>query len=196
MADNAAPRALFVAAETRWRTLADDDPDRSSLYLSAEARIFTGQYLPRTSGVRRAQNWVIVLHRYETFWRIHSRTPRENTRDRTSLPAEERRLGEWARYQRRFQGGLCLYQRIRVEVSPAFVWDMQEDAWHRNWNECVRLLERAGRLPYLNSADRDEFALARWLGRQMRHHQKGTLPEQRSSYLLELLQPSHPRQAG
>ncbi len=194
MTETTPSRALHEAAKTRWQKLFDDDPDRSILYLRAEARTFTGQYLPRTGGVQRAQNWVMALHRYEAFWDTHSRTPRENTRNRTQLPADERRLGEWARYQRRFENSLCLYQRIRFDLSPAFVWDPHDSAWHRKWEQCVGLLEQTGRLPYLNSADHTEFDLARWLGRQMHHHQKGTLPEQRRRRLHELLELARPRQ--
>lgn len=187
MVDHTSPAALYEEAAALWKNLSDADSDRSVLYRDAEKRIVTGGLLSDTAGAPRARNWVVTLHRYEDFWRAWSRTPRENTRERDRLPVAERRLGEWARYQRRFEDGLSLYQRIRCDVSPAFVWDLQEHAWHTNWDRCSRLLEDSGRLPYLNSTDRDEFSLARWLGRQLRQNQSGTLPEQRLKSLNELL---------
>lgn len=187
MVGNRSPAALYEEAAALWQSLSDEDPDRSILYCEAERRLVTSGLSSDTAGARRAQNWVVALRRYEDFWRAWSRTPRENTRNRDRLPAAERRLGEWARYQRRFEDGLSLYQRIRCDVSPAFVWDLQENAWHTKWVQCSQLLENSGRLPYLNSADQDEFALARWLGRQLRQNQSGTLPEQRRKSLNELL---------
>jgi len=185
--DRTTPKALHLAAVSVWEGLSDSDPVRSFLYLDAERRIIAGGPLLPPVGGRRAQNWVDALYRYEEFWRTWSRTPRENTRDRTQLPAVERRLGEWARYQRRHRDGLCLYQRVRCEVSPAFVWDLQEHAWLAKRSRCVQFLEDTGRLPHLNSADRDEFLLARWLGRQMHEYQTDTLPDGRRALLRDLL---------
>lgn len=187
MVDNTMAATLHEEATAVWKGLPDDDPDRSIFYLEAERRIVTSALLLDTAGARRAQNWVLALYRYEEFWFTRARTPRENTRDRTQLPAAERRLGEWARYQRRFEEGLSLYQRVRCDVSPAFVWDLQEYTWRTKWAQCAKFLEDGGRLPYLNSTDQEEFSLARWLGRQLHQNQAGTLPEQRRNSLNKLL---------
>src|SRR5690554_2090739 len=82
--------------------------------------------LPPTSSTEpgaRQLSWVRRLHAYEQHTRQHGRTPRENTRNREALPADERRMGEWARYQRHRGEQLCSFQRTRLEVSAAFQWD-------------------------------------------------------------------------
>ncbi len=88
------------------------------------------------------------------------RAPRENTRARTTLGDEERRLGEWARYQRRFEDQLNAYQRARLDVSPAFDWDPLESVWRTNLAACVTFVKDMGDLPRLNGEDAREFALA------------------------------------
>ncbi|WBM79880.1 hypothetical protein KIV56_17190 [Cryobacterium breve] len=142
---------------------------------------------PRRGGSKRADNWEAALHRYEEFARTHGHTPRENTRDRASLPGVERRLGEWARYQRRYADTLTSFQKIRLDVSPAFNWDPLDSVWQARLADCVRHVRDTGRLPYLNGADPAEFALARWLGRQLRQLQTGTLRTDRAVRLTELL---------
>ena len=135
----------------------------------------------------RQLSWVGKLHTYEEFTRQHGRAPRENTRNREALPAEERRMGEWARYQRRRGEHLCSFQKARLEMSPAFQWDPQEAAWDAQFNACVKHATRCGRLPILNSADPVEFASARWLGRQLRQLKLGTLRLGRAERIRELL---------
>ena len=181
------PRALQRAADEAWRILSDQDRDRSTRYAQADDRAASGDALPISGRARRAENWVAALYRYEAFWRTHAHAPRENTRDRKALPAGERRMGEWARYQRRLEDRLCLYQRIRLDLSPAFVWDPHEAAWQANWDACTRHFAVTGVLPRLNSNDQIEFALARWLARQLRHYQTGTLPKPRRALMATLL---------
>ncbi|WP_157487736.1 hypothetical protein [Leifsonia sp. Root112D2] len=182
------PKELHALAVRLWQQERDDDPERSDLYVAADTRAASGVSPVQRSQLRRAENWTTALHRYETFWRINSRTARENTRNRAKLPAEERRMGEWARYQRRFEERLCLYQRIRLDVSPAFAWDPQEDSWNTKLKACAAHLEISGRLPYLNAADQTEFQLARWLGFQLRQYKSGTLSAGRRDHVTALLQ--------
>lgn len=156
---------------------------RSATYRDAEAAIVAAV----TGGARNALVWVSTLHRYEQFWREEGRSPRENTRNRQALPAPERRLGEWARYQRRYRDGLCRYQVVRLEVSPAFEWDPQEASWLANLAACDRHRRRTGALPHLSRTDAVEFALARWLNHQLKHLRMGTLSRNRERALLALL---------
>jgi len=135
----------------------------------------------------RADRWVENLHRYERWWLVHGRTPREKTRNAATLPVDERHLGEWARYQRRFEANLSRYQVHRLDVSSAFEWDPQEAAWEHNQQGCVRHARETGALPRLNPDDRTEFLLARWLSRQLRQLQTRTLREARAVRLQELL---------
>ena len=140
---------------------------------------------------RRALAWAQRLRSYEDFCREAERTPRENTRNRASLPAEERRLAEWARYQRRFESHLSDFQRVRLDLSPAFEWDPVGSAWARRFAECSIQINELHRLPYLNSADTQEFGLARWLNRQLRRQLTGTLSPHQSAALAELIKSAH-----
>jgi hypothetical protein len=179
------PSALAARATALWNQEADLD-QRSARYAEADRLAANGDLAGRGAN-KRASNWVTALTRYEGFWRESGRTPRENTRNRASLPAAERRLGEWSRYQRRFEDNLCRYQKIRLDISPAFSWDPLEHEWQLSLGKCIRHVQEMGRLPYLNAADPAEFALARWLGRQLRQLQAGTLPESRTAHLAALL---------
>jgi hypothetical protein len=127
------------------------------------------------------------LHTYEVCWANTGRAPREHTRDLATLPAWERRLGEWARYQRRFERELTTFQRLRLDRSPAFEWDPNEAAWDSALNEAIKIVVNRGRLPFLNGRDRAEFAVARWLGRQMRLRKRGALSQRRETLLDALL---------
>jgi hypothetical protein len=177
--------ALHERAVALWKQDADPDP-RSAQYAEADSLSATADLAGHAAN-KRAANWVAALIRYEDFWRENGRTARENTRNRSSLPAAERRLGEWGRYQRRFEDNLCRYQKIRLDISPAFSWDPLEHEWQQSLGKCIRHVLETGRLPYLNAADPAEFALARWLGRQLRQMQAGTLPESRRVRLAALL---------
>lgn len=185
MHGNATPTALHARAVALWNRNADADP-RSAQYAEAD-RLGANADLAGHAANKRAANWVAALMRYEDFWREKGRTPRENTRNKSSLPAAERRLGEWGRYQRRFEDNLCRYQKVRLDISPAFSWDPLEHEWQQSLGRCIRHVQETGRLPYLNAAEHAEFALARWLGRQLRQLQAGTLPESRAVRLAALL---------
>lgn len=178
---------LWRRAEQRW-VQAGAEPAGSRSHLDAERHI-TGELRPDdppTFG-KRATNWVRTLLRFEDFTALEGRTPRENTRLRGTIPAPERRLGEWARYQRRFEDGLTAYQRARLDVSPCFEWDIGESAWKSRSDACVRFRLQHGRLPVLTNRDGDEFALARWLGRQLRALQLGVLDPGRAPHIEKLL---------
>lgn len=176
------PHDLYAHAHALWRSLAPDDR-AAARYDSAERQLLEDQ--PSTH--RRASNWVGSLHRYEDFWRQAGRTPRENTRSKATLSSGERNLGEWARYQRRFEEELNAYQRARLDVSPAFDWDPLEHIWRQKFADCVHFFERTGALPRLNAVDRVEFTLARWLGRQLQRLKVGKLEGERADALHRLL---------
>jgi len=176
------PEQLHARALAVWEPH-DPDDTVAARYASAEASMLAGRH----TGHRRAERWVTALHRYEHFWRSSGHRPRENTRARSTLPAAERRMGEWARYQRRFENKLNSYQHARLDVSPAFTWHPWGTTWQANLTACLDFLERAGRPPRLNHRDDHEFALARWLGRQLHRLQQGQLPADRARALDALL---------
>jgi hypothetical protein len=179
-------QALYLDAIAAWADEDRNDDDGSIEYASAEARSIglpTGEDRPG----RRAARWVSTLYSYELHWSRAGHAPREKTRDASTLPEWERRLGEWARYQRRFERKLTSYQRVRLDRSPAFDWDPSEAAWDRALNEAIRIVISNGRLPYLNGDDPSEFAVARWLGRQLRRGQNGNLSARRATLLDGLL---------
>ncbi|TFD37769.1 hypothetical protein E3T40_04045 [Cryobacterium sp. TMT1-19] len=180
------PSELHDKARGLW-TLAGDRGDSSALYERADGRV-AREGIPLHDVIsRRAANWAEALYRYEHFWRVNGRSPRENTRDRSSLPPEERRMGEWARHQRRFDDRLSSYQKVRLDVSPAYEWDPLESVWQAHLAECEQHGRTTGRLPRLHAADPAEFALARWLGRQLRQLQQRTLPDSRATQVEGLL---------
>jgi len=178
-------RAIHLDAVSAWSKEVESD-DGSVMYMAAEARQL-GLPAPEQKPGARAITWVTRLHAYEAHWLSAGRPPREHTRDLSTLPAWERRLGEWARYQRRFERELAAFQRERLDRSPAFVWDPNEASWDKALNEAIRIVVSQGRLPYLNGADRTEFALARWLGRQLRLRKVGALSARRETLLDALL---------
>ena len=184
MDDLFAPIALHVRALALWQF--EETIDGSLEYLKAEKALLAIETLVVPFG-KRPRNWVLALQRHESFWRTKGRHPRENTRNRDTLPKPESRLGGWGRYQRRFEENLSRYQIIRLDVSPSFRWDPHEEAWQKNLDACISHLMRTGRDPFHNSADLVELALARWLGRQMRQLQHGTQPPDRASRLEAFL---------
>lgn len=195
MRDNT-PRKLYLKATDIWLATADDD-QRSASYNAAEKQATTTmpanliETSESTEIPRRPSNWILALLEYEGFWRTHLRAPRENTRNRATLPPAERRMGEWARYQRRFQARLCAYQCVRLDISPAFEWNPQDAAWRQNLAASAKRIVATGKVPHHDSSDPTEFVLARWLGRQLRQRQSGTLLPDRASQLESLLQISH-----
>jgi hypothetical protein len=175
---------------TKARKLTEQEHELDELsqpYAQADEYVANGGAPSTDTRSKRAVNWATALRRYEDFWTESGRSPRENTRNRSSLPDEERRMGEWARYQRRFEENLCRYQIVRLDVSPAFHWDPHDHVWQENLNACVRHFRFTGHLPYLDGSDLLEFALARWLGRQLRQLQMGTLERSRDGRLTVLL---------
>ncbi|MCY7286927.1 MAG: hypothetical protein LH624_01405 [Cryobacterium sp.] len=180
------PADHYARAVKLWRKTGEPDAQSAS-YAEADRLLSSGREPEHGGSSKRAANWVAALHRYEDYARTHGRNPRENTRDRATLPGDERRLGEWARYQRRFPDTLTSYQKIRLDVSPAFHRDPLERVWQAQLAACLRHLRDHGRLPYLNGSERAEFTLARWLRRQLRQLQTGTLHKDRAILLTHLL---------
>lgn len=176
------PAELHAQADALWRSIRPDDP-AAVHYAEAALMLLSG----RPGSQRRASKWISALHRYEEHWHEVGHAPREKTRVMASLPAVERNLGEWARYQRRFEDQLNAYQWARLEVSPAFEWDPLEILWRVRFIECVTFVQANRRLPRLHAGDRGEFVLARWLGRQMHRLQTGRLDQKRSEELHGLL---------
>lgn len=186
MQDGTTPEELHAKAFALY-TRGDNGDERSALYAQADERVANGSEPIRRVGAKRPANWATELFNHEVFWREHGRRARENARDRASLTAGERRLGEWARYQRRFEDGLCLYQKIRLDVSPVFVWDPHESDWQKAIDGCIEDVRRTGQLPHLNSADPEEFARARWFRRQLRQMKTGTLRTNRADRVSAVL---------
>jgi hypothetical protein len=166
------------AEETSARSLAMNLAEFSAVQLNEETSVPTS---------RLATKWVRALLYYEQFWRVNGRAPRENSRSRDSVPVDERRRGEWARYQRRFVESLSPYQQVRLDVSPAFEWDPLDAQWRNQLNACVLFVIGQNRLPTLNSRDPEEFRAARWLARQLRASHRRTLAPDRAAALTDLL---------
>lgn len=173
---------LHALAQTLAHSTHPDDP-AAARYAEAARRHLASEPIVHI----RATKWITTLHRYELFVDEHGRTPRENTRARHTLHDDERHLGEWGRYQRRYEQQLNAYQRARLEVSPAFEWDLRAANWHRNLTACHLHRLQTGQLPRLNGEDATEFALARWLGRQLRRLQRRQLEDEQDRQLNALL---------
>ncbi|MBC7597308.1 MAG: helicase associated domain-containing protein [Kineosporiaceae bacterium] len=189
------PSELYRRAIASWPP-AEHWDNASLLVRRIEAHHLTGTAPPPIPGRRLATTWVRSLHRHEQFWRDHLQPPRERTRNLSTLPQSERLLGEWARRQRRTEHRLSRYQILRLEVSPSFAWDPRERAWINNYDACHRHLRKTGTLPYLAGASPEQFALARWLGRQLHALKDGTLPPDRAALLQGLITDSRLVQDG
>lgn len=187
MRQGSSPANLHERAREIWQISSDLD-DLSRRYEETDAAIAARRAEILRVVSRRPTRWVNALHRYEEFWRLSGRAPRENSSTRSSIPGEERRLGEWARYQRRAEASLSGYQRVRLDVSPAFEWDPLESRWLAKIALCAIHLQHTARLPFLNPDDSVEFALARWLGRQLRELRSDTLPISRVGPISLLLE--------
>jgi hypothetical protein len=177
--------AYTSATDLRARAIARHHPDgeTSVAYANGEAAFLHGRdEIPLP--VRR---WLDALHLVEEFARVSGRAPRENTRNRSTLDAYERRLGEWSRRQRECWHRLSAYQQARLEVSPAFSLDRQESRWSARWEACRRMIIRTGRLPVLAQANPAEFTLARWWRRQLALNKVGRLSSDRAARVEELL---------
>ena len=188
MHDELSPADLCMRAFAASQ--AKETTDGSLAYCAADHALSSGAEASGPLPGKRARNWAEALHRHEGFWRLHGRSPRENTRNRSSLPSSERHAGEWARRQRRYESSLTRYQVIRLDISPSFRWDPHEEAWQSRLDECIQHRIAPGRIPYLNLADAGEFGLARWLGRQMRLLQYGAQPASRAARLKAFLSDS------
>jgi hypothetical protein len=156
-------------------------------FLEAE-RLFLARAGRSSSAIsKRAFNWTSKLYRYELFTAENGRTPRENTRNRVSLPPGERRLGEWAGYQRRMQDRLSRFQWIRLDLSSAFEWDPLESQWQSRLEEYRSFVSAHGRQPFLNPEEPSEFRLARWVARQLDSLRIGSLPLDRAMRFEQLV---------
>jgi len=186
MHGHSTPKYLHDQAAKRWAELDDQDP-RARDYLLADESASRGDGPDSAVASKLAMKWANLVFRYESFWREEGRSPRENTRNRNALPPSERRLGEWARYQRRFEDGLTLFQKVRLDVSPAFSWDPWGQRWEQNYAMCARIITETGVLPRLVADDQTEFASARWLNRQLRLLKTGALTATRADRLRALL---------
>jgi hypothetical protein len=184
------PRELHEKARRRWQETQRTDTE-SERDEAAGRAVVSELPIVWEGPTSRAMNWAQALEAYEMFWRTSRprRAPRENSRNRSSLSRAEGKLGEWARYQRRFQDRLSEFQTIRLTVSPAFQGDPVEAAWMTHLEQCRLHYVTRRRLPLLNGDNAEEFALARWLNRQLRQMQMGTQPPTRAALLAELLNP-------
>lgn len=179
------PADLHARADAIWRPAYPNDAGADTYSVTAAALL--GGSATKS---QRAAKWVFTLLRYEDHWRERGHAPRENTRARHTLTPGERRLGEWGRYQRCFEGQLNAYQRARLDVSPAFERDPLKRLWRERFDACSRFLDQTHALPRLSADDREEFVLARWLERQLHRLQVGALQVSRAEDLHRLLRRS------
>ena len=152
-------------------------------YIQAELEVIHG----RRSAALRPARWIDTLHSYETFSQSHGRTPREKPIGQSECLQAERRLAEWARYQRRFEENLNNFQVARLDTSPGFEWDLREHSWGSMLQRCVVFSQDHGRLPHLNISSRAEYVLARWLRRQLHRQRAGVAEPSRTAKIEALL---------
>jgi hypothetical protein len=181
-------KEVHERAETWWRANKPTDTESERDEAAGQAVSFDAPIVWDGS-TSRAMNWARSLDAYETFWRtsLPRHAPRENTRIRSSLHQAERNGGEWARYQRRFHNRLSEFQKIRLDLSPAFQWDPVEAAWMAHLEECRRHYAVVQRFPFLNGSDPVELHLARWLNYQLRQKHRGRLVLARAAALDRFL---------
>ena len=181
-------KELHERAATCWRVSTHTDTESERDDAAGWAVAFNAP-IAWDGSTSLAMNWARSLDAYETFWRtsLPRHAPRENTRISSSLSQAERNGGEWARYQRRFHNRLSEFQKIRLNLSPAFQWDPVEAAWMVHLDECRLHYAAVQRLPFLNGSDPVELHLARWLNYQLRQKRSGQLAPARAAALERFL---------
>jgi hypothetical protein len=186
MQDTPTPRQLHDAAVIESAKHPDTDP-RVESYQLVDLLIAIDRDHEVIAGMRWEFKWAGKMADYEEFWRQKGKAPRQKGGEATPVPKAERRLGRWARYQRRFEGRLCRFQLARLDVSPVFVWDPRQQQWDKRLKELTNFVEKRKSLPRLTYLDEEQLKLARWLGRQLAALRDGTMPEKRRGPFTELL---------
>lgn len=186
-ADLARLWAEYLALDQNRPHWPTDDQLHSLTYFREELR--AGHATSSAASRSRVSVWVDTVIAVEAFVDREGRLPRENNRAvRGTITAEERRLADWIRYQRRqaTRVGHCDYQRRRLECIPGFLWDPRGDQWDVQFAEFARFVATHHHAPRYRSDDSHEKGLAAWAAKQREFIQKGTLPPRRLKKLRSL----------
>jgi hypothetical protein len=107
---------------------------------------------------------------------------------RGTVSADEQRLADWIRYQRRpaTRSLHCDYQRRRLETLPGFSWTPLDDQWNERFADFAAFVATHHRPPRYRSDNAEERAIAAWVTKQGRFIKLGTLPEDRVRKLNSL----------
>ena len=116
----------------------------------------------------------------------HDRWPVRKHSDQPHTDAEETRLAEWLREQRRYQDRLSSWQIEMLESLPGFDWRPRDDVWDRYFEAYVQFVRTNGRVPRASSSHEDERQLAIWVTRQRYLHRRARLPKHRADELAAL----------
>jgi hypothetical protein len=135
----------------------------------------------RAGAPRRAHlNWVLRLHQLEEFGRASGRLP-----SRSGQGPEERALAAWVRRQRE-RDGLSVFQRSRLDVSPAFTKSAHDAAWIRRAARVRNMILTTGELPRWLESDPEQYRLREWWNRQLHAVQIGSLDPRGAVIVAEL----------
>jgi hypothetical protein len=137
----------------------------------------------------RVMTWSTSVLALDAFVHAEKRMPRENNRlPRDETPQVERRLADWATYQRTpaTRAQHCDYQRRRLSVIPGFSWSPLDDRWWEAYREYRAFITAHGRAPRYRSEEQDEKRLAAWAAKQRWRHRRSVLPGERSQALSAL----------
>lgn len=113
----------------------------------------------------------------------HDRWPVRKRHVHPRLDAEETRLSDWLREQRRYQDHLSSWQIEMLESLPGFDWRPRDDVWDRHFEAYVQFVRASGRSPCANSPHEGERQLAVWATRQRYLHRRARLPKHRADEL-------------
>jgi hypothetical protein len=187
--------AAFQARESKFGPLAqgplrtlNDDERRAVAFLEAERRIRRHES-QRDEDIKltNVDRWVAGARRLEVLISRLGRFPRQNRRlPRAAISDEERTSANWVRYQRRWWGTLCNYQRNWLESIPGFLLDPVGERADAQVENYTRVATRVGRAPKRTSDERDEVRAAQWQAKQKMLYREGKLPKHRVDELSKL----------
>ena len=155
----------------------DEGVRRSLRYFRVERCLIDDPHaLDRVSD--RTTAWVRMVRTVHGFTVHHGRLPKSYGRSRqVREKAEESRLAEWLRYQRRpgVQARLSDYQVRRLECVEGYSWDPAGERWDDHLFTYLAFVKAHERKPRYRSDDREEQRLAGWAAKQRHLLKRGLL---------------------
>lgn len=167
--------ALYNEAKRR---VADQSIEPSNCAFERAERYLLG--LRRRVPRRAPLNWVTRMHELEHFQMVNDRLPSRGARD-----SKERALAAWARRQRD-RDDHTVFQRARLDVSPAFTENSHDAAWLARAARLRDVILTTGEPPRWLDSDPEQYRLREWWTRQLHQLRYGALAPHQAAIITEL----------